>query len=73
MVATYDETTEILKILRKYVKDHSKIKDFAKELVAKVGRKTNNQSLKETLTLFYQIILDRQVSEAGFALNSGKI
>ena len=31
MVATYDETTEILKILRKYVKDHSKIKDFAKE------------------------------------------
>tara|TARA_B100001250_G_scaffold357371_1_gene333055 strand:+ start:650 stop:871 length:222 start_codon:yes stop_codon:yes gene_type:complete len=73
MVATYDETTEILKILRKYVKDHSKIKDFAKELVAKVGRKTNNQSLKETLTLFYQIILDRQVSEAGFALNSGEI
>ena len=73
MVATYDETTEILKILRKYVKDHSKIKDFAKELVARVGRKTNNQSLKETLTLFYQIILDRQVSEAGFALNSGEI
>ena len=73
MVATYDETTEILKILRKYVKDHSKIKDFAKELVAKVCRKTNNQSLKETLTLFYQIILDRQVSEAGFALNSGEI
>ena len=73
MVATYDETTELLKILRKYVKDHSKIKDFAKELVARVGRKTNNQSLKETLTLFYQIILDRQVSEAGFALNSGEI
>ena len=73
MVATYDETTEILKILRKYVKDHSKIKDFAKELVAKVGRKTNNQSLKETLTLFYQIILDRQVSEAGFAVNSSSI
>ena len=71
MVATYDETTEILKILRKYVKDHSKIKDFAKELVAKVGLRTNNKSLKETLTLFYQIILDRQVSEAGFALNEG--
>jgi hemerythrin superfamily protein len=69
MVATYDETTEILKILRKYVKDHSKIKDFAKELVAKVGQRTNNKSLKETLKLFYQIILDRQVSEAGFAFN----
>ena len=69
MVATYDETTEILKILRKYVTDHSKIKDFAKELVARVGRKTDNQSLKETLTLFYQIILDRQASEAGFAFN----
>jgi hemerythrin superfamily protein len=73
MVATYDETTEILKILTKYIKDHSKIKDFAKELVSRVGRKTDNQSLKETLTLFYQIILDRQVSEAGFALNSSNI
>tara|TARA_B100000579_G_scaffold297985_1_gene248043 strand:+ start:43223 stop:43444 length:222 start_codon:yes stop_codon:yes gene_type:complete len=73
MVATYDETTEILKILTKYIKDHGKIKDFAKELVSKVGRKTDNQSLKETLTLFYQIILDRQVSEAGFAVNSSSI
>ena len=70
MVASYDETTEILKILRKYIKDHGKIKDFAKELLSRVGKKTDNQSLKETLTLFYQIILDRQVSEAGFALNS---
>lgn len=69
MVATYDETTEILKILRKYVKDHSKIKDFAKELVSRVGKRTDNESLRETLSLFYKIILDRQVSEAGFAFN----
>ena len=70
MVATYDETTEILRILRKYVKDHNNIKNFAKELVTKVGQRTKNKSLKETLKLFYQIILDRQVSEAGFALNN---
>ena len=70
MVASYDETTEILKILHKYIHDYSKIKDFAKDLVSNVGNKTSNESLKETLTLFYQIILDRQVSEAGFALNS---
>ena len=69
MVATYDETSEILKILTKYIKDHNNIKNFAKELVARVGQKTDNQSLKETLDLFYQIILDRQVSEAGLALN----
>jgi len=68
MVATYDETTEILQILNKYIKDHNNIKNFAKELVAKVGERTKNKSLKETLTLFYQIILDRQVSEAGLAL-----
>ena len=69
MVATYDETTEILKILTKYIKNHNNIKNFAKELVARVGQKTDNQSLKETLTLFYQIILDRQVSKEGLALN----
>ena len=69
MVASYDETTEILKILNKYIKDHNNIKNFAKELVAKVGQKTNNKSLKETLKLFHQIILDRQVSKEGLALN----
>ena len=70
MVATYDETTEILRILRKYVKDHNNIKNFAKELVIKVGERTKNKSLEKTLKLFYQIILDRQASEAGFALNN---
>tara|TARA_Y100000310_G_scaffold125680_1_gene124422 strand:- start:1088 stop:1309 length:222 start_codon:yes stop_codon:yes gene_type:complete len=70
MVATYDETTEILRILRKYVKDHNNIKNFAKELVIKVGERTKNKSLEKTLKLFYQIILDRPASEAGFALNN---
>ena len=69
MVASYDETTEILKILNKYIKDHNNIKSFAKELLAKVGQRTKNKSLKETLKLFYQIILDRQVSKEGLALN----
>ena len=69
MVATYDETSEILKILTKYIKDHNNIKNFAKELVARVGQKTDNQSLKVTFSLFYQIILDRQVCEAGLAVN----
>jgi hypothetical protein len=68
MAATYDETTEILRILTKYIEDDNNIKNFAKELLVNVGQKTKNKSLKETLKLFYQIILDRQVSEAGLAL-----
>lgn len=69
MPANSEETRLILRILHKYIDDYDKIRRFAKELVGKVGRKTKNQSLKQTLDHFHRLIQSRQASKAKAVAN----